>query len=329
MKPYITSFSHPPIKITRRHWLASSAGASAAAIAGSSSYVFGQQNSSAEPDLAKHPWIDAHSHIWTHDVEKYPLANGYTINNLSPPFTEKELLDVAHRNGVGRVVLIHHHPFYGWDSSYLLDVTAQMPHTFRVVGTVDNLKEYPGKAMRQLLKRHVTGVRITSSLHKDKWLAGGMDEMWQTGAETGQNMCCLINPDEIGKIDAMCVKHPGTPVVIDHFARIGVDGAIRDADLDALCKLARHNNTKLKISAYYALGKKKPPYLDLAPMIRRVFDAYGPERLMWASDAPYQLSKGNSYKDSIDLIHDRLDFLSQGDRDWLLRKTGERTFFFV
>jgi len=279
--------------------------------------------------LDDHPWIDAHSHVWTHDINKYPLADGITVDDLSPIFTEKELLATAQANGVGRVVLIHHHPFYGWDSSYLLDVAANYPKTFRVVGTVDNLTENPGKQMRTLLDQHVTGFRITSSMHHKKWLAGGMDEMWLTAADTGQNICCLINPEEISQIDAMCKRFPNTPVVIDHFARVGVDGEIRDADVNALCGLAQHPLTTLKVSAFYALGKKTPPYLDLAPMIRRVLDAYGPERLMWAIDSPYQLSGDNTYEASISLIRDRLDFLSNGDREWLLSKTAERVFFFV
>jgi len=313
--------------ITRRKWLVKTAGTAAAA-----SVLHAMPLSLAKevkPDMDKHPWIDAHSHVWTHDVEKYPLANDYTVKNLNPVFTEKELLKVAHANGVGRVVLIHHHPFYGWDNSYLLDVTARMPNTFRIVGTVDHMKPNPGEHMRRLLKQHVTGIRITPDNHKEKWLAGGMDEMWQTAVETRQSMCCLINPHEITQIDAMCAKHPDTPVVIDHFARVGVDGTIRDADVDSLCGLAKHKNTVLKISAYYAFGKKKPPYTDLVPMIRRVFDAYGPERLMWASDSPYQLGRDNTYEASIALVRDRIDFLSEGERQWLLRKTAERVFFYV
>ncbi len=312
--------------VTRRHWMRGVGSTAAVALIRDHGPALAEE---IGPDRAKHPWIDAHSHIWSHDVEKYPLANNYTVENLKPLFTEKELLAVAHRSGVGRVVLIHHHPFYGWDNSYLVDVTVRMPQTFRVAGAVDNLKPNPGKKMRAMLRQHVTGFRVTSSLHGEKWLAGGMDEMWRTAADTRQNICCLINPGEIGQIDAMCAKHPETPVVVDHFARVGVSGLIRDADVDALCGLAKHQHTTLKISAYYALGKKKPPYLDLAPMIRRVLDAYGPERLMWASDSPYQLGKGHTYEASISLVRDGLDFLSNCDRQWLLGKTAERVFFFV
>jgi predicted TIM-barrel fold metal-dependent hydrolase len=153
--------------------------------------------------------------------------------------------------------------------------------------------------------------------------------MWSTGAKTRQAMCCLIDAKEFPAVDKMCERHADTPVVIDHFARIGVDGELRDSDITNLCRLARHKHTAVKVSAFYALGKNQPPHLELVPMIKRIFEAFGPERLMWASDCPYQLQHGNSYTASIGLIRDRIDFLSDEDRQWLLRKTAERVFFYA
>jgi predicted TIM-barrel fold metal-dependent hydrolase len=165
-------------------------------------------------------------------------------------------------------------------------------------------------------------------MHGEKWLEGpGMESLWKTAAETGQVMCCLIDPSHIAQVAAMCGRHQGTPVVIDHFARIGADGTIRDDDVKALCDLARHKRVSVKLSAYYALGRKQPPYEDLIPLIRRVLDAYTPERCMWASDAPYQVSPPHTYAASIALIRDRLPRLSEGDKALLLAKTAERVFF--
>ncbi|MEO2022524.1 MAG: amidohydrolase family protein, partial [Pirellulaceae bacterium] len=112
-----------------------------------------------------------------------------------------------------------------------------------------------------------------------------------------------------------------------HFARIGVDGRIRDQDIANLCQLARHSSTHVKLSAYYALGAKQSPYLDLLPMIRKVIDAFGPERCMWASDSPYQLEGGHSYAASLQLIQKHCSFLSDGDRDKILRGTAQRVYF--
>ncbi|MCA9248464.1 MAG: amidohydrolase family protein [Planctomycetales bacterium] len=314
--------NHESTCIDRRQMLATTVAAGAGALLWPG---HGEANT-----VAEHPWIDAHSHIWTRDIEKFPLAKGQTLDDLSPPsFTTEELVEVARANGVGRVVLIQHGPYHGWDNSYVIHAARAFPKAFRVVAMVDHYSQSPGQQMRRMLDDRVTGFRIRSSERDRDWLGGNMGEMWRTAADTGQNICGLINPEFIAPLDAMCQKHPETPVVIDHFARIGMSGAIEGSQIDELCRLARHKRVTVKLSAFYALGRKEPPYLDLVPMIRRLLDAFGVERLMWASDSPYQLQGKNNYAASIALIRDRLDFISESDRDWLLRKTAERVFFFV
>jgi predicted TIM-barrel fold metal-dependent hydrolase len=314
----------PHLPVTRRAALAAGAAALEAVM-----------TRTAAADDAPLPWIDAHSHIWPADVDKYPLAPGQTKKDLDPPsFTDDELMRVARPEGVGRVVLIQHSVYHLWDNSYLIDAVKRRPKMFRIQGMVDDYKPEPGAVMKKLVPLGVTGFRITPFVRtKDeqpKWLeTPGMAEMWATGAKTRQAMCPLINPADLPAVDAMCGKHPGTPAVIDHFARVGADGEIRDADVKALCGLARHKNARVKVSAFYALGKKKPPHDELVPMIRRLLDSFGPQRLMWASDSPYQLQGGNTYKASIGLVRDRLDFLSKADREWLLAKTAEAVFFYA
>jgi predicted TIM-barrel fold metal-dependent hydrolase len=308
-------------EISRRQWMTNACVLGAA---------LARPTSMRADDEPAGPWIDAHSHIWTRDATRFPLARGVTLDELDPPsFTAEQLLAAVRREQVGRVVLIQHHPYHGWNNAYLIDAARRHPETFRIVAMVDNLSAAPGRQMRELLPQRVTGFRITPGIHGQQWLGGGMSEMWRTAAETGQKMCCLIGPEHLAAVDAMCLSYPSTPVVIDHFARIGADGAIRSADVEALCRLARHRWTFVKLSAFYALGGKRPPYLDLVPMIRRVLDAFGVERAMWASDAPYQLEGPHSYAASIGLIRDRLDFLSPADRQWLLRKTAQEVFFYA
>jgi len=306
------SFEHA----SRREFLKASA-TTAAGLGLTSAMVPGVSMAEDCTATNEYHWIDAHSHIWTRDLKNYPLANGKTVDDLDPPsFTTEELLKVAHQNGVGKVVLIAHNQFYRWDNSYMIDAAKQHPHAFRIVGMVDNMAPHPDLAMKKLLSQKVNGFRITPSVYgRDKWLDNpGMHAMWKMAAQTRQNMCCLINPEDLTTIDAWCEKYAETPVVIDHFARIGIDGKMRKKDLDNLCRLARHRHVTVKISAYYALGKKQPPHTELIPMIQRLIDAFGVERLMWASDSPYQLVGDNTYSDSIKLISERMESLSAGDR---------------
>ncbi|MBX7164912.1 MAG: amidohydrolase family protein [Pirellulales bacterium] len=282
----------------------------------------------AEPAAEDHGYVDAHVHVWTPDTTRYPLAGGYRREEMRPAsFTPEQLWSHARPCGVTRVVLIQM-SFYGFDNSYMLDCIREAQGAFAGVAVIDDDAANAAATMRDLLPRGVRGFRIyPRNRPVDRWLDGaGMQQMWRTGAESGQAMCCLVNPGALPAIDRMCGQFPDTPVVIDHFGRVGIDGQIREAELAQLCALARHAKTYVKVSAFYALGRKQPPYTDLVPMIRRLVDAFGPQRLMWATDCPYQVDS-HTYLQSIELVRDRLDFLSAADRRALLHDTAAKLFF--
>jgi len=315
-----------PADTTRRDFLKSAAIGTGALLANSSALI--SPAGAADKKSLEKGFIDAHSHIWTPDTKGYPLGEGVLKKNMKPAsFTPEQLFSHAKPVGVTRVVLIQM-SFYRFDNSYMLDMMKQHPERFSGVAVIDE-NDDPKKTMQAMKAKGVRGFRIRpSGKSADKWLAtDGMQTMWKTGAEEGLAMCHLINPESLPGVGRMCRKYPETPVVIDHFARIGVDGTVHKKELDNLVALAKHKKVKVKVSAYYALGKKQIPYVDLLPMIRRLTDAYGPERLMWASDCPFQVAEGHDYRHSIDLIRKRADFLSKSDRDWILRRTAAETFF--
>ncbi len=276
------------------------------------------------------PLIDAHSHVWTPDLAHYPLAPGFTVENMKPrSFTAEELLAICRPAGVGRVNLIQM-SFYAFDNSYMLDMIKLYPERFVGTAIVDPLGPGPDEAMRALLPKGVRAFRIApnySKLPPVRWLEPpGYAAMFAAAAQTGQALSCLIDPTAFAEVDRMCARFPGTTVIIDHLGRIGTTGTIVRQDVDALCALAKHPRVLVKVGAFYALGKKTPPYLDLAPLIQRVVAAFGARRCMWESDCPFQVV-AQKYTDSLTLVRDRLDFLSKDDKDWLLGRTAEVTLF--
>jgi predicted TIM-barrel fold metal-dependent hydrolase len=154
----------------------------------------------------------------------------------------------------------------------------------------------------------------------------GLAKMFRCGAADRLALCLLVNPTDLQAVGLLCEHFPETPVIIDHMARIGRDGPIREFEIDALCALARYPEVKVKISAFYALGNRTAPHLDLAPLIKRLVEAFGSRRLMWGSDSPFQL-ESETYEDGISLVCERLEFLSEEDKDWILRRTALETFF--
>lgn len=278
---------------------------------------------------AQRRYIDAHSHVWTSDTKRYPLASGFTKADMQPAsFTPEELFRHCKPEGVDRVVLIQM-SYYRFDNRYMLDMIAQHPGTFRGVAIVDESRADVKQRMKDLAKQGVRGFRIT----RDKqplvpWIhSQGMARLWAAAADEGLAVCPLVDPEALPFIDGMCQRFPRTKVVIDHFARLGMAGPVTEHQINALSRLAQHEHAYVKTSAFYALGRKKPPYLDLAPLIQRLHTAFGPDRLMWASDCPFQVDPGHNYHDSIALIRDRIDFLTHEDKAWMLRRTAEKVFF--
>lgn len=273
-------------------------------------------------------YIDAHVHVWTDDFQHYPIAESYKESDMKPKtFLPEELFAHARPSGVNRIVLIQM-SFYGSDNSYMLDVMGQYAGVFSGIAIIDWNGERPVEQMCRLAERGVRGFRIyPEDVPIESWLDGlAFERMFAAGAERNLAICPLINPDALPALDKRCEQFPETPVIIDHLCRIGANQPIHDAHADQLCAMARHPKVMVKVSAFYALGKKTPPYDDLQVLIKRVYEAFGPERLMWASDCPFQVVN-QTYQDSVGLVRDQLDFLSKADKDQILRKTAEDFFF--
>jgi predicted TIM-barrel fold metal-dependent hydrolase len=296
------------------------------------------------------PYIDAHCHVWTPDVAHYPLGKGWKVEDMNPrSFTAEELLELCLPNGVGRVNLIQMSYYCdklddrpgekmssniptGIDNSYMLDMIKLYPDRFVGTAIVDPLGKAPDRAMADLKPKGVRAFRIApnfSKLPASKWLEPeGYLAMFAEAPKQRQALSCLINPDAFPEVDRMATRFPETTVIIDHLGRIGVNGTILNEEVEALCALARHPKMLVKVGAFYALGQKTPPYLDLAPLIKRVVQAFGADRCMWESDCPFQVVK-DKYTDSLALIRDKLDFLTADQKEWLLYRTAEKELFYA
>jgi predicted TIM-barrel fold metal-dependent hydrolase len=276
-------------------------------------------------------YIDAHVHVWTPDTAHYPLAEGYKKENMKPAsFTPEELFKHSKPAGVDRINLIQM-SFYGFDNRYMLDMMALHKGVFSGTAVIDVHAKEPQRVMGEMAKKGVRAFRIHPALSKEppaKWLTpAGYEAMFKEGARGNQAMSCLIDVSALPELDRMCEKHPDTPVIIDHLCRIGTSGKLEEKDVESLCAMAKHKKVMVKVGAFYALGMKKPPYTDLGPLIQKVVKAFGASRCMWESDCPFQVNEPNNYQASVELIKKKLDFLTDDDREWLLRKTAEKFFF--
>ncbi len=292
----------------------------AGAVPNSSSQTDGRENTMA--------YIDAHVHVWTDDTEAYPLAPGFSAAHMKPAtFPPEELLAHANPCGVDRIVLIQM-SYYGFDNSYMVDTMQRFPGVFGGVAVIDHEAEGVKDEMARLRGVGVRGLRIQPGrASAADWLsAGDWPRLLGAAGDLGMAVCALIDPEFLPAVGRAAGRFPRTTFVIDHLARIGCGRPIMEADIEALCALAAQSNCLVKVSAFYALGAKAPPHDDLIPLIRQVHAAFGADRLMWATDCPFQV-QDETYQDSLSLVRDRLDFLSEADKAAVLGQTAQRVFF--
>lgn len=272
--------------------------------------------------------IDAHVHVWKPADKCFPYDPLYNGPAPSPAtFTPEHLVAIAGQVAVKRIVLVQM-SFYGSDNSYMLTAIQRYPAVFSGIGVVDYEADSLSAEMTRLTSCGVRGFRITQGNRGARWLeTAGMREMWRLAAEKKLAICPLVGPDAIPALDRLCEEFSGTTVVIDHMARVGMDGVLRDRDVNALCNLSRHLRVYVKVSAFYALGKGQSPYSDLVPVVHALQKAYGSQRLMWGSDSPFQSQQPHTYAESFEFVHSQLSFLGPEDKEWILRKSAETVFF--
>jgi len=93
-------------------------------------------------------------------------------------------------------------------------------------------------------------------------------------------------------------------------------GKLLDA-IDQAVLLAKYPNVSVKLSAAPNYSTEAYPFRDFTPHIRRLFDAYGPQRCYWGTDITNGFAKA-TYKQRITHFTEELTFLSEQDKDWIM-----------
>jgi L-fuconolactonase len=93
----------------------------------------------------------------------------------------------------------------------------------------------------------------------------------------------------------------------------------RLSELTRVCDMAQYPNVALKwCHAPGLLSEEDYPYRDVMPLLRQAIDAFGVERIMWASDYTIaQSQNANSWAECLYYLLDS-DQISWTEKEWLL-----------
>lgn len=247
---------------------------------------------------------DAQVHAWSQGES--------TGHHRRAPITGEVLLAEMDEAGVDRVVLVP--PL--WDPSgnaYSLALARQQPTRFAVMGLLDaGETDLAGRVRGWTREPGMLGMRFLFNT-KERLapvLQGRYDAVWPLAEEAGLVLAFLA-PGALDLVDRIASRHPSLRIVVDHLGvPRGASGPTAFDHLPQLLALARHRHVNVKAVGVGDYALDPYPFRSLTEPLRRVFDAFGPQRVMWGSD----LSRlHHPYRECVSHFRDELTWLSDDE----------------
>ena len=262
--------------------------------------------------------VDAQVHLWKANTPDWPWNPG-AKPQMPEPFTIERALPLMDETGVDRVVIVP--PGLNDRNDYALEAAKRYPSRFAVMGRIP--LQDPKSA--QLLPRWkqqpgMLGVRVIfNSPATVAWLSDGTADWFWPAAAKAELTVMFFAPGMVAKFAPIAQRHPGLHLIIDHLgvnAAIAKAGRVPEAVADAVA-LSKLPNVSIKMSNLPNSSLEPYPFRDLTEHLKRVFDAYGPQRCYWGTDVTNNFPRAN-WRQRLAHFTEELSFLSERDKDWVL-----------
>ncbi|HTL17192.1 MAG TPA: amidohydrolase family protein [Patescibacteria group bacterium] len=246
--------------------------------------------------------IDSHQHFWNYSSAEYPwIDSQWPIRrDFLPADLEPELL----RNQLDGSVAVQARQSLE-ETRWLLQLAESFPLIKGVVGWVD----LRSPAVEQQLGEFASHPRFVGVRHvvqdepDDRFM---LREDFQRGIGTlrkfGLTYDILIYPRQLPAALELAQSFPEQPFVLDHLAKPFIRDRAISPWSEEIRRLARCPNVMCKASGLVTEAKWHQWHLeDFQPYLQVVFEAFGPDRLMFGSDWPVGLLSA-SYEQAFSLV---------------------------
>ena len=261
---------------------------------------------------------DAQVHLWEVDRPDRPWPQpARNEPHRSDGWSAGQMLTEMDAAGVDRAVIVPP-TWVGENNATGLEASAKHRNRFAVMGRFEvdapDAKEQLSRWMQQ---PHMLGIRMTFGYKPktEQVTDGSLDWYWAACEQYGIPLMLNL-PGMLDAVGRIVDRHPALTVVIDHMGRAREEkGARAFADLDSLLALAARPRVFVKVTTVPNYSGEPYPHRDIQPYLRRIYDSFGPQRLFWGADIT---RLEGSYRDCLRLFREGLDFLSAGDKEWIL-----------
>jgi len=263
--------------------------------------------------------VDAQVHLWKAETPDWKWVPGLKPQ-LPEPFTIERLVPMMDEAGVDRAVIVP--PSWPGDrNDYALEAVRRYPNRFRVMGKIPLQDPKSADLLPKWKEQQgMAGLRVIfNNSQTIPWLTDGTVNWFWAAAEKATLPVMFFAPGRTALLGPIAEKYAGLTLILDH---MGVTASMVKEDkveeaITATVALAKYPNVSVKVSASPAISRESYPFRDVAVHIKRVFDAYGPQRCYWGTDLTNSYAKAG-YRQRISHFTEELSFLSENDKDWVM-----------
>lgn len=233
--------------------------------------------------------IDAHVHLWR-------LKRGDNLAltpDMVPIYRDREpehlrpLLDAA---GIERIVVVQ----AAWtlaETLFTVGLSARHPWIAGIIGWIDPASPSLAEEIAALaMTGKVKGFRpvSTDDNRSIAWMLDArFERCWSEMKRAGMVLEFLLqNPDEVPLVSHFVERHADMPIVLDHCAKPDIAGGRFQPWAGDISALAKFANVSCKLSGLLNCAKPGAGAAELRPYADHVLSAFGPQRVIWASDWP-------------------------------------------
>lgn len=236
--------------------------------------------------------VDTHIHLFAGGDTRFPYAKNAPYRPEA--LTLETYARFAAEAKIDHAVIVHPEPYQD-DHRYLEYCFANEPSRGFFKGTClfdPTAPETPAR-MEEIVRRHprrIVAIRIheTRSCGEAPAVSGAirdrdlrhpqMKAVWKKAQSLGLAIQMHFIPCHAPQIGELAGQFPEATVILDHLARAGQG---TPEEYLAVLKLASFPRVHMKYSGVVYSSKEQWPHRDVAPLARRIYDAFGPQRLIW------------------------------------------------
>jgi predicted TIM-barrel fold metal-dependent hydrolase len=236
--------------------------------------------------------VDTHIHIFSPDLKRFP----YHANAVyRPPARSLEgYLEFVKQAKIDHTIIVHAEPYQ--DDHRLLEHCFQQepsPGFFKGTCLFDPIAPDTTARMEAIVRENpdrIVALRIhethapgtpstTSGAIRDRDLRDPrVKDVWRKARALKLAIQFHFIPCYATQIYDLANAFPDVPVILDHLGRPGQG---TPEEYPGVLRLAKLPRTYIKLCAVSSASKQKFPYSDVKPIVRRAFDAFGPDRFIW------------------------------------------------